>query len=562
MIVHARDLRLSEREGKTVALLYAFRRSAITMFAPVAALAKAKWTTRQRSSARSLIASILFASAVAFAADDAKRSLLDIPKVWDEAALQDWITPLAGLNARPTHMSAKEYYSMPEWNFRSYPVYMPGSEPEGYWEMLQHVGPKPLIEPDKLKTEADWIEAGRRVFGEADAPQLTTFDPQVIAQFRRREFLEQQRVRPGPNGTLPFRWVPTKQGVALSRGGSCGGCHVLQKADGTRIVGASARAEVSRTSPFQAEGLRTDFLESANHVLRGAPPFFMGSGALGDWLYQAWGVPWLKDDPNLRLKNLTPAEYNALVVGERQGGAITRWNGSILFPAKMPDLIGIKDRRYIDHTATHLHRGIGDLMRYAAQVTFAEVTDFGPYRVLAPDTRRVQARWPDAALYALALYIYSLQPPPNPNPFDAKAEAGRKIFVREGCATCHTPPLYTNNKLTLATGFTPPRNNPASLDLLPISVDTDPGLALRTRKGTGYYKVPSLKGLWYRGHYLHDGSVASLEEMFDPDRLKASHVSGGWMPAGAKSHAIQGHEFGLKLVPDERAQLIAFLRTL
>jgi hypothetical protein len=31
-------------------------------------------------------------------------------------------------------------------------------------------------------------------------------------------------------------------------------------------------------------------------------------------------------------------------------------------------------------------------MRYAAQVTFAEVTDFGPYHVLAPDTWRVQAR--------------------------------------------------------------------------------------------------------------------------------------------------------------------------
>jgi len=63
---------------------------------------------------------------------------------------------------------------------------------------------------------------------------------------------------------------------------------------------------------------------------------------------------------------------------------------------------------------------------------------------------------------------------------------------------CHTPPLYTNNKLTLAKGFTPPEDKPESLDVLPISVGTDPGLALATRKGTGYYKVPSLKGLWYQ----------------------------------------------------------------
>jgi hypothetical protein len=508
-----------------------------------------------------LVASILLPSPLVSAADDAKPWHPDIPKVWDEAALADWMTPLAGLNVRPTHIAAKEYYSMSEYNLRSYPVYMPGREPQGYWEMLQHVGPKPLIEPDKLKTEADWIDAGRRVFDEATTPQLTSFDPQLIARFRNREFLE-EHVRPSPDGTLGFRWVPTPRGVALSRGGSCSGCHVLVRADGSRIPGASARAEVSRMRPFQVGGIRTDFFESANHVLRGAPPFFMGGGTLGAWLYQAWGVPWLKDDPNQRLRNITSPEYAALVTAEREGGAITRWNGSILFPAKIPDLIGFKDRKYVDHTATHLHRGIGDLMRYAAQVSFAEATDFGPYHMLAPDTRRVQERWLDEALYALALYIYSLQPPGNPNPYDAKAAIGKQIFVREGCGTCHTPPLYTNNKLTLAEGFTPPKDKPASLDVLPISVGTDPGLALKTRKGTGYYKIPSLKGVWYRGHYLHDGSVASLEEMFDPDRLKATHVPGGWSPPGVNARPIKGHEFGLALTIAEREQLIAFLNTL
>ena len=122
--------------------------------------------------------------------------------------------------------------------------------------------------------------------------------------------------------------------------------------------------------------------------------------------------------------------------------------------------------------------------------------------------------------------------------------------------------LYTNNKLTLAQGFTAPRDRPASLDVLTVSVGTDPALALKTRKGTGYYKVPSLKGVWYRGRYLHDGSVASLEEMFDPDRLKDTHTPGGFRPPGTSSHAIRGHLFGLSLSPGERQQLIAFLRTL
>ena len=54
-----------------------------------------------------------------------------IPKVWDEAALSDWATPVAGLNVRPAHIPAKEYYSLPVDNRRTYPVYYPGREPEG-----------------------------------------------------------------------------------------------------------------------------------------------------------------------------------------------------------------------------------------------------------------------------------------------------------------------------------------------------------------------------------------------------------------------------------------------
>ncbi len=201
-------------------------------------------------------------------------------------------------------------------------------------------------------------------------------------------------------------------------------------------------------------------------------------------------------------------------------------------------------------------------MRYAALVTYSDSSDFGPHRMLTDDQRTVASRLPDEALYALALYIYSLDPPPSPYKLDARAAAGQKIFEREGCGGCHTPPLYTNNKLTLALGFDPPKEHSQFLDILPVSVNTDPGLALRTRKGTGYYKVPSLKGVWYRGRYLHDGSLTTLEEMFDPARLKNDYVPSGFMPVGVKSRAVNGHEFGLKLKPEDRAALIVFLKTL
>jgi hypothetical protein len=480
-----------------------------------------------------------------------------IPKTWDDAALADWPTPLVELNLRPTHISEKEYYSLPIDNLRTYPVYAAGKEPKGYWEMLQRVGPQPMIEPEKLNSPQDWVNAGRVVFAEADDIQLRSYDPKLIEATRRGEGLT-------PIGDVDVlaRWVPTKQGVAISIL-NCSSCHLLNRQDGTSIPGAPGTAG----PPLPIAGPRTVVplvfrIHIDNHVVAASTPFRMGNEPLGDSLYRAYGVPWLERDPNARLKSVTMPEYVALVGAGLRGGALPRWNGSLLYPAKVPDLIGIAERKYIDATGTHLHRGIGDLMRYAALVSSAETTQFGPHSVLGPDTTKPQARRSDEALYALALYLQSLKPPPNPNPVNDQSAAGQKVFVREGCPVCHVPPLYTSNKLTLARGFTPPRDVPATLDVLHISVGTDPGLALQTRKGTGYDKVPSLKGLWYRGHYLHDGSAASLEEMFDPERTQESHVPGGYLPPGAKTRSIPGHEFGLKLTASERRQLLAFLRTL
>jgi hypothetical protein len=129
---------------------------------------------------------------------------------------------------------------------------------------------------------------------------------------------------------------------------------------------------------------------------------------------------------------------------------------------------------------------------------FIPLGNFG----LQPDNRRPEPetleRYSDAQLFALAKFIYSLTPPVNPNPVNGSSRRGERVFVREGCPGCHTPPLYTNNKLTIAEGYRPPYNASANHDIMAISVGTDPDLAMRTRRGTGYYKVPSLKGVWYR----------------------------------------------------------------
>jgi mono/diheme cytochrome c family protein len=475
-----------------------------------------------------------------------------IPRVWDEAALEDWATPLAALNARPTHMSAAEYYAIPEENLRTYPVYMPGREPAGYWEGVLRAGPQPLVELQGLATQADWIDAGKKVF--FDAVVLRTFDAKVIATARDEAAMKALGTGPLPDGTVNgLRWVPTNDGVALGFT-NCSACHLLFLPDDTQVPGASSFAIPNTYRNGLGAAIR-----AAERTLPGETPFSF-AGPIGSAAYQAYGAPWVDDPAGERLRDITQAEFNAWVAAGIRGGGVARFNGSILYPTKIPDLIGIRDRKYIDHTGTHRHRDIGDFMRYAALVSFAEAVDFAGRRMVLPETQRFRTRLPDEALYALGLYVYSLQPPPNPNPLDARAQAGQALFARERCGRCHTPPLYTNNKLTLAQGFTAPQD--ANEDILHVSVGTDPGLALRTRKGTGYYKVPSLKGVWYRGHYLHDGSVGSLEEMFDPGRLDGGHVRGGFAPPGTEAAAIPGHEYGLDLTPEERVQLIAFLRTL
>jgi hypothetical protein len=93
-------------------------------------------------------------------------------------------------------------------------------------------------------------------------------------------------------------------------------------------------------------------------------------------------------------------------------------------------------------------------------------------------------------------------------------------------------------------------------------VGTDPTLPLSTRRGTGYYKVPSLKGVWYRGPFEHNGSVATLEDWFDARRLREDYVPTGLRPFGRATRAVRGHEFGLNLSGGELRSLIAFLKTL
>ena len=161
--------------------------------------------------------------------------------------------------------------------------------------MLQGIGPRPLVEPEKLNAEADWIEAGRKVFRESVV--FRTRDSKLIGLAQSKEFFEGAGVEPLPDGTVTtLRWLPTKRGVALGFT-NCSACHLLYLADGTPVPGASSFAMTNNSR----NGLGP-LVRSAEHVLPGEPPFQMGSGPFGAWLFQAFGVPWPKDPSTEPLK--------------------------------------------------------------------------------------------------------------------------------------------------------------------------------------------------------------------------------------------------------------------
>lgn len=136
---------------------------------------------------------------------------------------------------------------------------------------------------------------------------------------------------------------------------------------------------------------------------------------------------------------------------------------------------------------------------------------------------------PPAVVSLVASYLRSLGPARSVHAASAvsgTAAIGATVFQRE-CARCHEPPLYSNGQVVPIERLDTERRRIAAV--LPNS---SPG-----------YKVPSLLAIGRTAPYLHDGSVPTLEALFDPQRRG-------------------GHRFGLDLPRPERLSLLAFLRRL
>lgn len=476
----------------------------------------------------------------------AQSARADIPRTWVDAEIRALELPLAHPEASPVHVTAAYYYQMPVRPvFRSYPIYAPGREPEGYYDRLLQTEPERLVaDLSDVRSDADWARAGEIVF---DAP--LTYAPTPV-----RDPAWYRSVDPpiAADGTIAgLRYVVTGKGRVRVGILSCAMCHTRVMPDGTVLKGAQGNFPFERWNAFNIElGLTSPDVAAATRQARG---FERG----------LFATPWAAD-PFAALDLAALAQPHRAI----PPGVISRHRSSVRSPAQVPDLIGVAQRKYLDRTGLQLNRGLGDLMRYAALNQGADdLASFAGFVPDAPDFTTPpppaqRERYSDEQLYALAHYVSALQPPANPNRPNAQTARGQQVFAQAGCGSCHTPPLYTNNRLAPAPGFTVPAAHRDKYDILPVSVGTDPELTMNTRRGTGYYKVPSLKGVWYRGYFEHSGSVATLEDWFDPRRLERTYVPTGWTFPVGQPRPVPGHRFGLALSADDKQALIAFLKTL
>jgi len=467
----------------------------------------------------------------------------DIPRTWEQSAVDTMELPLAVREFSPVHIDEAAYYRIPERViYKSYAVYAPGREPEGYAERLMTVEPEVAFDPSRLTTQAQWMAAGEIVFNAPTSLHPVFFTAEDL---RDPAFFRRTGMPVARDGEVPFaRWVVRRKGVVEIGSMGCNTCHTRVLADGTVVPGAPGN------NPNDREGAL---------LLRTSAKTIGPQKALAQVLGFArqFEMPWLPDDINRLTESMSLEQV--IAAGEAiPPGVTARANTSMVLPPQIPDLIGVRERRFLDHTGLIRQRSIGDLMRYSSLAQDMFSSDrYGAANAGEPSLP--QSRYSDAQLYALALYLYALRPPANPNALDASAERGEALFAREKCASCHTPPLYTNNQLIAADGFEPPAG---AAGVMAVRIGVDPRYTLETRKGTGYYKVPSLRGVWYRGPFGHNGSAATLEDWFDPARLDPRYVPTGFKGYDGRTRSIPGHAFGLRLRASERKDLIAFLKTL
>jgi hypothetical protein len=194
-------------------------------------------------------------------------------------------------------------------------------------------------------------------------------------------------------------------------------------------------------------------------------------------------------------------------------------------PARIPDLRPVRYLTYLQQDASVRVRSIVTLAIRIETLIITSNSD--------------AVRPPRMVTLGLAVYLDSLAASlPSLDSATAASPAGAMIFATQ-CSSCHASPGLSGPPVPL------------------VVVGTDPTLGLSASRGTGDYRVPSLHGVGTRGPLLHDGTLPSVDAMFDPARVTSS-FTGRLHGSGA----VSGHIYGLTLSDTDRQALLALLHAL
>ena len=149
-------------------------------------------------------------------------------------------------------------------------------------------------------------------------------------------------------------------------------------------------------------------------------------------------------------------------------------------------------------------------------------------------------------------------------------EHGRKLFFSEQaqCSTCHSGFNFSDQTMHAKSEKveTPFHNTGLyNVDGKGAYPDNNPGLIamMPQPENMGKFRVPSLRNIAVTAPYMHDGSIATLEEVLNVYAAHGRNITSGPNKGDGRRNPFKDVRLNkIKLNKSERADVIAFLKTL
>lgn len=376
-------------------------------------------------------------------------------------------------------LKTKGWDLLPVWNPQSVPVTTAmAADLRAHRALIIDPAAPRIWDGNRPTTMAGWVALGREVF--VGYPLRVEIFMNYALE--HPDAGERVGVRAGKDGVYPgVRLFTDVQGKS-ALGITCASCHSSVDSEGRTTIGEARR--------------------------------YFDYGALRLAYHKGTGVP-VEADLARRMGTWGPGRADVTEDDDED-------------PVAIPDLWGLRHQSVLTQAGTIKHVGPTVLaIRQETQILHSNHHKIRPPRELA---------------YALALFLYSLEPPPKalaaPAPDGKLVTHGQELFGQH-CQSCHSNEAFGGP--------------PVPAD----KVGTDRALAFGGARGTGKYRPPALIRVSSAGPYFHHGAVSTLEDVLSPARFEPSFVKG----TVAKG-PVPGHKYGTELPGEDRSALVAYLRTL